>query len=122
LRGGLLLMIAGNVAGAAATLAGAPYLVLVPCLVLAGCGLPFAFLPATSAIVGAAPYGTAGVAGGLFNAARQTGGSLGVGVLGSVAAAVGVGSATGVTFVVSAGVAFVLWVLVTFHGSVPTGR
>ncbi|MBO3746891.1 MFS transporter [Streptosporangiaceae bacterium NEAU-GS5] len=118
LRGGLLLIIAGHGAGAAVISAGAPYLALVPCLLIAGFGVSFVFVPLTSAIVGAAPDGRAGVAAGLFNAARQTGGSLGVGVLGSVMAVIGLGSATRVAFVISAVGATVLWVLVTFQGSV----
>ncbi|SFJ04645.1 hypothetical protein SAMN05216275_106122 [Streptosporangium canum] len=52
---------------------------------------PFIIVPLTTTIVGAAPAGTGGVVGGLFNSVRQVGGALGSAVLGRLAATAGAG-------------------------------
>ncbi|MEV4799536.1 MFS transporter [Nonomuraea sp. NPDC049421] len=82
---GLTLLAAGGVALGAAIQAGAGYAWLA--LGLLGCGLGVSFvLPAlVSAVIGAAPAQAAGAAGGLLNAVRQAGATLGVAVMGGVA-------------------------------------
>jgi DHA2 family methylenomycin A resistance protein-like MFS transporter len=75
--GGLALLAAG-LAGVALTD------VLAPWLVVMGFGLSF-ILPALMAgLVARAPAGTAGTAGGVLNAARQVGATLGVAVMGGI--------------------------------------
>jgi DHA2 family methylenomycin A resistance protein-like MFS transporter len=101
---GVSLSTAGNLIMGVAVLMDAPYSVLVVGLFVAGLGLPFTLVPLTSQIVGAAPAGTGGVVGGLFNAARQMGGSLGVAVMGGILAAFGAGRGAGTALLVAAAV------------------
>jgi DHA2 family methylenomycin A resistance protein-like MFS transporter len=101
---GVSLSTAGNVILGIAVLADAPYSVVMVGLFISGLGLPFTLVPLTSQIVGAAPAGTGGVVGGLFNAARQMGGTLGVAVMGGILAAFGTGQGAGTALLVAAAV------------------
>jgi MFS transporter, DHA2 family, methylenomycin A resistance protein len=79
---GLALVTAAGAALAAAAATGAGYGWLAVGLVLAGLGTSFALPALVGAVVAAAPEGTAGAAGGVLNAARQAGASLGVAAMG----------------------------------------
>ncbi|MEV4185233.1 hypothetical protein AB0J28_27810 [Streptosporangium canum] len=59
-----------------AVLAEASFGYLMGGLLVAGFSLPFIIVPLTTTIVGAAPVGTGGVVGGLFDSVRQVGGAL----------------------------------------------
>jgi EmrB/QacA subfamily drug resistance transporter len=59
---------------------------LLPGLLLLGCGAGLAIAPGTAAVLGALPNDRAGVGSGTNGAALQTGGALGVAVLGAVVA------------------------------------
>ncbi|MGW4895789.1 MFS transporter [Kitasatospora sp. NPDC004240] len=87
--GGLALLTAGSLLIAVAVLAGTPYALLAPGLACLGFGVSFTLPALLAAVVAAAPDGAAGAAGGLLNAVRQIGGTLGVALLG----ALGTGSA-----------------------------
>ncbi|KAA2267053.1 MFS transporter [Solihabitans fulvus] len=80
---GLALLVVGGAILSCATLTGAGYGWLALGLVLTGFGVSFAMPALVSAIVNAAPAGTAGAAGGLLNAVRQLGATLGVAVMGA---------------------------------------
>ncbi|TQS16185.1 MFS transporter [Microbispora hainanensis] len=80
---GLGLLAAGGVAFGAAVWAGASYPFLLAGLVATGFGVSFALPALATLIVTAAPEGTAGMAGGLLNAARQCGATIGVAVTGA---------------------------------------
>ncbi|WP_242902185.1 MFS transporter [Actinomadura terrae] len=80
---GLALLTAGGTALGAALLASAPYPVLVAGLLGTGFGVSFALPALATAVVAAAPEGTAGAAGGLLNAVRQSGATLGVAIMGA---------------------------------------
>ncbi|WP_242887418.1 MFS transporter [Actinomadura litoris] len=80
---GLALLTAGGAALGAALLASAPYPVLVAGLLGTGFGVSFALPALATAVVAAAPEGTAGAAGGLLNAVRQSGATLGVAIMGA---------------------------------------
>ncbi|NUR88933.1 MAG: MFS transporter, partial [Nonomuraea sp.] len=71
-----LALLAGGLTGVALTD------VLAPWLVMMGFGLSFVFPALMAGMVNAAPAGTAGTAGGVLNASRQVGATLGVAVLG----------------------------------------
>ncbi|RMI37449.1 MFS transporter, partial [Actinomadura harenae] len=77
LLGGTVLLTAG-----AALLAAH---VLTAGLLLTGCGVALALPSLAAAVMGAAPDGGAGAAGGLLNAVRQSGATLGVAVAGAFA-------------------------------------
>ncbi|MEE4545025.1 MFS transporter [Streptomyces sp. V4-01] len=82
-RAGLcLLAAAGGVTGGAMWSA-APFAVLAAGLVAAGCGVSLPLPALTTAVVTLAPPGSAGAAGGVLNAARQLGATLGVAVAGA---------------------------------------
>jgi DHA2 family methylenomycin A resistance protein-like MFS transporter len=66
-----------------------PYWLLVAPLALTGFGMAFTMPAATAAVVEAAPAERAGLAAGVVNAARQTGGTIGVALLGTL---IGAGS------------------------------
>lgn len=83
---GLALTVLGNALTAAAVARDAPIVLISLALLLVGVGLPLLLVPLTGQVVGSAPAGTGGTAGGLFNAFRQFGGGLGVAVLGAVVA------------------------------------
>ncbi|WP_329177187.1 MFS transporter [Streptomyces sp. NBC_01477] len=80
---GLCLLAAGAGAMGAVVWAGAPYALLAAGLAAAGFGVSFALPALTTAIIALAPEGAAGAAGGLFNALRQLGATMGVAVLGA---------------------------------------
>ncbi|MCI2420253.1 MFS transporter [Saccharopolyspora sp. K220] len=87
---GLALLTGGGIALGCAAWAKAHYGWLALGLLLTGFGVSFALPALTTAIINAAPQGTAGAASGLLNAVRQTGATLGVATMGSVT---GIGSA-----------------------------
>ncbi|WP_329522101.1 hypothetical protein [Spirillospora sp. NBC_01491] len=66
-----------------AALPGTGRLWLEPGLLLCGFGVSFALPALVGAIISAAPEGTAGAVGGLLNAVRQTGATLGVTAMGA---------------------------------------
>lgn len=66
-----------------------PYLLLVVPFALAGLGMSLTMPAATTAVIEAAPADRSGLAGGTINAARQTGGLLGIALMGSLASAHG---------------------------------
>ncbi|WP_055590008.1 MFS transporter [Peterkaempfera griseoplana] len=80
--GGLGLLTAGSVVFAAAVQEGTWYPLLAAGLLLTGFGVSFTLPALVTAVVTAAPEGTAGAAGGLLNAVRQVGATLGVAVMG----------------------------------------
>ena len=80
---GLGLLATGGLVSGTAVLTGAPYPVLAVGLACAGFGVSFALPALTAAVVSGAPAGAGGAAGGLLNAVRQGGSTVGVGVLGS---------------------------------------
>ncbi|SES32910.1 MFS transporter [Streptomyces qinglanensis] len=90
--GGLVLLAAGGAVLAVATWARAPYGWLAAGLLLTGLGVSFALPALVTAVAGAAPPGAGGSVGGILNAARQTGASLGIAAMGAPLAA-GTGSA-----------------------------
>jgi DHA2 family methylenomycin A resistance protein-like MFS transporter len=90
---------AGVVLGCAAT-AGAAYGWLAVGLLLTGFGVSFVLPALVTFTVNAAPPGTAGAAGGLLNAVRQTGATVGVAVMDALAG-------SGVALFVSAAVCLV---------------
>ncbi|MGP9016854.1 MFS transporter [Streptomyces sp. BR1] len=81
--GGLALLVVGNLLFGASALDGMSYPVLAVGLVCAGFGVSFALPALITAVVATAPEGSAGAAGGLLNAARQVGATLGIAVLGA---------------------------------------
>ncbi|SEG46838.1 MFS transporter, DHA2 family, methylenomycin A resistance protein [Actinacidiphila yanglinensis] len=85
-RAGLALLVAAGGVMAGAAGAGAPYPVLAVGLCAAGCGVSLALPALTTAVITLAPPGSAGAAGGLLNAVRQLGATLGVAVLGAFVA------------------------------------
>lgn len=122
-------MLAGLLTGGAGLLAlaltgadtgAAGYGLLVAPLVAVGFGMSFTMPAATTAVVDAAPAEHAGLASGVINAARQTGGVVGVALLGALAygaegSAAGAFAAPGGihTALAAAGCAFLLAAAVT---------
>ncbi|MFC0037546.1 MFS transporter [Actinomadura rayongensis] len=88
---GTTLLATGGAALALAAHAGYP--ALVPGLLLTGLGMPLVLPALVAAIVGAAPAGTAGATGGVLNASRQAGATLGVAALGALPAPAALGLA-----------------------------
>ncbi|MEU1089993.1 MFS transporter [Streptomyces sp. NPDC005576] len=82
---GLALLTAGGVALARPVFAQGTSRWLVPGLLLTGFGISFVLPALVTAVVQAAPEGTAASAGGLLNAVRQVGATLGVAVMGALA-------------------------------------
>lgn len=80
---GLGLLVAGGVAFGAAVWAGASYPFLLAGLLATGFGVSFALPALATLVVTAAPEGGAGAAGGLLNAVRQIGATIGVAVVGA---------------------------------------
>jgi DHA2 family methylenomycin A resistance protein-like MFS transporter len=80
---GMTLLTAGGLALSWAAWTGAGYGWLALGLLLTGFGVSFVLPALVTAIIGAAPEGTAGAAGGLLNAIRQTGATLGVATMGA---------------------------------------
>ncbi|MGW9209245.1 MFS transporter [Embleya sp. NPDC055664] len=89
---GLGLLTSGCVVFAVAVLAGFGYPVLAIGLVCTGFGVSFALPALVGTVIATAPEGTAGAAGGLLNAVRQIGATVGVAAMGAF---VGVDGATG---------------------------
>jgi MFS transporter, DHA2 family, methylenomycin A resistance protein len=95
---GMALLTAGTALLGWACASGAGYGVLALGLLLTGFGMSFALPALVTAVVNAAPDGTAAAAGGLLNAVRQAGATLGVAAMGSfVGAGAGGGTPAGVT-------------------------
>ncbi|GAA1937135.1 MFS transporter [Kitasatospora viridis] len=86
---GLALLTLGCLVFALAVLVGTPYPLLAVGLLAAGFGVSFALPALITAVMSTAPTGTAGAAGGLLNAARQVGATLGVAVMGAFAGSTG---------------------------------
>jgi DHA2 family methylenomycin A resistance protein-like MFS transporter len=82
---GLGLLTAGGVLFGAVLLGGASYPPLVAGLLCTGFGVSFALPALATMVVAAAPEGAAGAAGGLLNAVRQLGATLGVAIMGAFA-------------------------------------
>ncbi|MGW4641719.1 MFS transporter [Sphaerisporangium sp. NPDC004334] len=89
---GLALLTAGGAVLGWAVAAGAGYGVLALGLLLSGFGVSFVLPAVVTAVVAAAPQGGAGAAGGMLNAVRQAGATLGVAAMGAL---MGLGPATG---------------------------
>jgi DHA2 family methylenomycin A resistance protein-like MFS transporter len=109
---------AGLVAGAAGLLAlaataAAPFPALAAPLAVIGFGWGLTIPPLTMVLVGSVPASRTGLAGGVFNAARQTGGVIGVGLLGSVVAAGGGALGVGLALAVAGSALVVAAVLAT---------
>lgn len=84
---GLALLAAGGTGLGCAAWTGAGYGWLALGLLLTGYGVSLVLPALAAAVLSAAPRETAGAAGGLLNAARQTGATLGVAAMGAVTAA-----------------------------------
>ncbi|MGW3770367.1 MFS transporter [Actinomadura verrucosospora] len=82
---GLGLLTAGGVLFGAVLPDGASYPPLVAGLLCTGFGVSFALPALATMVVAAAPEGAAGAAGGLLNAVRQLGATLGVAIMGAFA-------------------------------------
>ncbi len=96
------------------------YLVLVVPLIAAGFGMAFTMPAATTAIIEAAPASRAGIAAGVLNAARQSGGAIGVALLGTLLAGPAFVPGLHAAMAVSAG-AFLLAAVVTAVAIKPNG-
>ncbi|WP_093787869.1 MFS transporter [Actinacidiphila guanduensis] len=94
---GLALLALGGGALAGAVLAAAAYPWIALGLLLSGFGISCVLPALVAAVMDAAPEGTAGAAGGLLNAVRQVGATLGVALMGAVA-----GHGTGWSLLLSA--------------------
>ncbi|WP_433601834.1 MFS transporter [Nocardia sp. CA-135953] len=81
---GLGLLATGGVVSAVAVFVDLGYPVLAVGLLLSGFGVAFALPALVTAIVNVAPLGTAGSVGGLLNAVRQVGATLGVAIMGAL--------------------------------------
>jgi DHA2 family methylenomycin A resistance protein-like MFS transporter len=101
---GLALLAAGGAVLAGAVFADGSYLWLAAGLLMTGFGTSYALPALVAAMVSAAPAGTAGAVGGLLNAVRQVGATLGVAVMGAAVTA-----GTGWALLVSAAVCTVAW-------------
>ncbi|GAA5191055.1 MFS transporter [Rugosimonospora acidiphila] len=104
---GLALLAAGGAVLAVVVFAGGGYPWLALGLLLTGFGVSYVLPALVAAIVSAAPAGTAGAVGGLLNAVRQVGATLGVAVMGGCAAAAG----TGWSLLLSAGCCGLAWLV-----------
>ncbi|AKN72121.1 MFS transporter [Streptomyces sp. PBH53] len=96
---GLALLVAGGTLLACTVFADGASRRLAPGLLLTGFGISCVLPALAAAVISAAPPGTAGAAGGLLNAVRQVGATLGVALMGAAAAA-----GTGWSLLLSAGV------------------
>ena len=99
-----LLATAGLVLGAA-ILAGTPYAVPADGLACAGFGVSFALPALTTAVLTTAPDGAGGAAGGLLNAVRQAGATVGVGAMGAFVTVGGTGTGHGTAYALLLGTA-----------------
>jgi DHA2 family methylenomycin A resistance protein-like MFS transporter len=107
LAGLVLLAAGGTVAGAVFANQSYPWLAVG--LLMTGFGVSYALPALVVALVSVAPAGTAGAVGGLLNAVRQVGATLGVVVMGAAVAA-GIGWA----LLVSAAVCAIAWFVFAF--------
>jgi MFS transporter, DHA2 family, methylenomycin A resistance protein len=103
---GLALLAAGGAVLAAVVFVDGGYPWLAAGLLMTGFGVSYALPALVTAVVNAAPAGTAGAVGGLLNAVRQVGATLGIVVMGAAVAA-GTGWALLISAVVGAGAWFV---------------
>ncbi|ALO99708.1 Major facilitator superfamily permease [Streptomyces hygroscopicus subsp. limoneus] len=101
---GLALLTAGGTVLAGTVFAEGAYGWLAAGLLLTGFGISFILPALAAAVIGAAPPGTAGSVGGLLNAVRQTGATLGVALMGAAATA-----GTGWALLLSAGLCALAW-------------
>ncbi|MEV6929287.1 MFS transporter [Dactylosporangium sp. NPDC051485] len=111
---GLALMAAGGLVLAVVLHVGAAYPWLAIGLLLTGFGVSFALPVLTAAMVSAAPAGATGAAGGVLNAVRQTGATIGVAVMGAAVAA-----GTGAALLLSAAVCALATVVFALTGRAP---
>lgn len=108
---GLGLLTAAGLLLGGGVLAGASYPSLLAGLVCAGFGVSFALPALVAAVVTAAPEGMAGAAGGLLNATRQAGATLGVAILGAFVTTAPADDGTAYAFLASSAVCAVAAVL-----------
>ncbi|MFD7500609.1 DHA2 family efflux MFS transporter permease subunit [Streptomyces sp. NPDC059850] len=111
----LIGLITGGVGllGMAASASQAPYALLVLPLMATGFGMSFSMPAVTTAVTDGVPGERAGLASGVINAARQTGGVVGVALLGALA---GGGAVAGLrTALAVAGLAFLAGALITLR-------
>ncbi|MFH9089965.1 MFS transporter [Streptomyces sp. NPDC017673] len=101
---GLALLTAGGTVLAGTVFAAGAYVWLGTGLLLTGFGISFVLPALVAAVIGAAPPGTAGSVGGLLNAVRQVGATLGVALMGAAAAA-----GTGWSLLLSGGLCALAW-------------
>ncbi|MET9453058.1 MFS transporter [Streptomyces cinerochromogenes] len=101
---GLALLTAGGTILAGTVLTEGAYVWLAAGLFLTGLGISFVLPALAAAVIGAAPPGTAGSVGGLLNAIRQIGGTLGVALMGAAATA-----GTGWSLLLSGGLCGLAW-------------
>jgi DHA2 family methylenomycin A resistance protein-like MFS transporter len=80
---GLSLLTAGGLVFGGAVLTGSTYPVIAIGLLCTGFGVSFALPALVTTVIATAPEGTAAAAGGLLNAIRQIGATLGVAVMGA---------------------------------------
>ncbi|QPP05668.1 MFS transporter [Streptomyces bathyalis] len=113
-------MLAGLLTGSAglfgltAAGTGSGYPLLVAPLIAVGFGMSFTMPAATTAVVEAAPAERAGLASGVINSARQTGGVIGVALLGALLHGSGASFVTGLRVsLIAAGFAFLLAAVLT---------
>lgn len=102
---GLALLAAGGAVLAGAVFADGGYPWLAVGLLMTGFGVSYALPALVAALVGVAPPGTAGAVGGLLNAVRQIGATLGVAIMGAAVAA-----GTGWALLISAAVCAIAWI------------
>ncbi|TMR97678.1 MFS transporter [Nonomuraea basaltis] len=101
---GLALLSAGGAVLAGTVFADGGYPWLAVGLLMTGFGVSYALPALVAALVSVAPAGTAGAVGGLLNAVRQIGATLGVAVMGAAVAA-----GTGWALLVSAAICAIAW-------------
>ncbi|GAA1314573.1 MFS transporter [Pseudonocardia xinjiangensis] len=101
---GLALLAAGGAVLAGTVFAEGGYPWLAVGLLLTGFGVSYAMPALVTALVGVAPAGTAGAVGGLLNAVRQVGATLGVAVMGAAVA-----TGTGWALLMSSAVCAIAW-------------
>ncbi|MEU1010727.1 MFS transporter [Streptomyces sp. NPDC005890] len=101
---GLALLTAGGTILAGTVFAEGAYVWLAAGLLLTGFGISLILPALAAAVIGAAPPGTAGSVGGLLNAIRQIGATLGVALMGAAATA-----GTGWSLLLSGGLCALAW-------------
>ena len=95
---------------------------LVPGLVLAGLGMGVTMTPMTYAVLGSVGVDKSGVASGVLNTFRQTGGALGIAIMGAILTAktkgIGPGPTAAAAFVDGLQQAFLLGAVLTLAGAI----